>query len=105
MPYSRPSGSDVISSTNIGPKTPGAGSTCTMSTSLIMPTIPNGYPYSVPNITNTPITTAAKVSKGHLTNANVCLIENNNYNGMPYLSETALQSALSQTGYANNMRA
>lgn len=77
----------------------------TLSSSLIMPTIPNGYPFNVSNLQTTPITTAAKIAKGHLTNSNVAYIDAQNYNGLPDESQTAIMAALSQRGYANNVRA
>lgn len=102
MPYARPSGSDVMSSSNIGTAKTGNG---TMTTSLTMPTIPNGYPYNVSDLAWTPITTASKMAKGHLTNANVALIDMPNYDGPPDLSQTAIQAAMQKRGYANNVRA
>lgn len=102
MPFARPSGADVMTSSNIGNKSQGMG---TMSTSLIMPTIPNGYPFNVSNLQTVPITTAAKIAKGHLTNSNVAYIDPQNYNGLPDESQTAITAAMTQRGYANNMRA
>lgn len=102
MPFPRSSGADVLSSSYIGTAKTGNG---TMSTSLTMPTIPNGYPYNVSDLAWTPITTASKVAKGHLTNANVAYIDTQNYDGPPDLSLTAIQSSMKQRGYANNVRA
>ena len=46
----------------------------TYSTSLMFPTIGNAYPFGNTYINKTPIVTASKISKGHITNSNVAFI-------------------------------
>lgn len=105
MPYVRGDGRGSITTSAIGPKNVSGYTNGTVSTSLSFPTIGNTYPYNVPNINQLPIVSAGRISKGHLTNSNVAYIDTQNYNGLPNLSETAIQASMSQLGYANNIRA
>lgn len=84
MPMTRGQGNSNFSTSYIGPAGY-AGSYGTYSTSMMFPTIGNAYPLPNANSQKTPITTASKISKGHITNANVAFIENQNYNAQFYL--------------------
>lgn len=103
MPFARVSGSNNMATSYIGTKA-SMTTNGTISTSLTFPTIGNSYPYNVANVQQLPITTAARLSKGHLTNSNVAYIEYMNFNGLPNESQQAIEASMSVLGYANNIR-
>lgn len=96
MPFARGQGNSIFTPTNFG-------TDCsTYSTSMTFPTIGNGYPHQVFSPTGTPVTTAARIAKGHITNSNVAIISTltTDGGGGPY----AINSSINQFGYANNLR-
>lgn len=71
MPMTRGQGNANFTSSSIGIGNVNLG---TYSTSMMFPTIGNAYPYYNLSVNKTPITTASKISKGHITNSNVAFI-------------------------------
>lgn len=71
------------------------------STSMTFPTIGNTYPHMSAQIDDTTVLTASRVSKGHITNCNVALIEASCGSGQ---GGTAIDTSMAILGYANNIR-
>ena len=96
MPFARGQGNDVSSGVFYGNTY-----SATYSTSLTFPTIGNCYPVQSMQTDDTQVVTASRIAKGHLTNANVSLIENLNGSGE---GSTAINNSMAVLGYGNNIR-
>lgn len=77
----------------------------TESISTNFPTIGNNFPQTAEYANMSSVFTASKVAKGHITNANPCLMNDPNGNDMSsQRTNGSMYTSLALTGYANNFR-
>lgn len=74
----------------------------TYGNGTIFPTIGNQYPFQVSNTNDSRIVNAARIAKGHYTNANIVMHANQKDNLVS--EDLVIQSAMNALGYAQNIR-